>query len=66
MKDKQVSTVPPREPSDKSWMETVDDEITAGSKQCMSHKERYEFVKNRTYSKNQPGQPLVNQTSTNG
>ncbi|MGB3205468.1 MAG: hypothetical protein WBB28_10800 [Crinalium sp.] len=47
-------------------METVDDEITAGSKQCMSHKERYEFVKNRTYSKNKHGQPEVKPRSTNG
>jgi hypothetical protein len=33
-----------------SWEETPDDVIMAGSNQVMSHQERYEFVKNRTYS----------------
>ena len=32
-----------------SWEETPDDVIMAGSNQVMSHQERYEFVKNRTY-----------------
>lgn len=35
---------------DKSWKETSDDIVTVGSKECMNHQERYEFVKNRTYS----------------
>ena len=35
---------------DNSWMETVDDEVTAGSKQWMSHQERQAFIKSRTYS----------------
>ena len=35
--------------ADNSWKETSDDIVTAGSKKFMSHQERYEFVKNRTY-----------------
>ena len=37
-----------------SWKETSDDIVTAGSKKFMSHQERYEFVKNRTYSPVKP------------
>ena len=37
-----------------SWKETSDDIVTAGSKRCMSHQERYEFVKNRTYYPMEP------------
>lgn len=33
----------------KSWKETSDDVITVGNNKRMSHKERYKFVKNRTY-----------------
>jgi hypothetical protein len=40
--------------ADSSWEETSDDIVTAGSKQFMSHQERYEFVKNRTYSPVKP------------
>ena len=40
----------PEESANSSWKETPDDVVTAGSKQWMSHQERYEFVKNRTYS----------------
>lgn len=39
-----------------SWKETSDDIITAGSKKFMGHQERYEFVKNRTYSPVKPSQ----------
>ena len=39
-----------------SWKETSDDIVTAGSKKFMSHQERYEFVKNRTYSPVKPAQ----------
>lgn len=39
-----------------SWQETSDDIVTAGSKEFMSHQERYEFVKNRTYSPVKPSQ----------
>lgn len=39
-----------------SWEETSEDRVTAGSKQFMSHRERYEFVKNRTYSPVKPSQ----------
>lgn len=39
-----------------SWKETSDDIVTAGSKKFMSHQERYEFVKNRTYSAVKPSQ----------
>lgn len=39
---------------DSSWKETPDDVVKAGSKQCMSHQERYEFVKNRVYSPVKP------------
>lgn len=39
---------------DSSWMETSEDVVTAGSKQFMSHQERYEFVKNRSYSAVKP------------
>ena len=38
------------------WKETSDDIVTAGSKKFMSHQERYEFVKNRTYSAVKPSQ----------
>jgi len=34
-----------------TWEETPDDVITAGTNYCMSHEERYEFVKNRKYYK---------------
>ncbi len=39
-----------------SWKETSDDIVTAGSKKFMSHQERYEFLKNRTYSPVKPAQ----------
>lgn len=39
-----------------SWKETSEDIVTAGSKQYMSHQERYEFVKNRSYSPVKPAQ----------
>ncbi len=39
-----------------SWQETSDDIVTVGSKECMSHQERYEFVKNRTYYPVKPSQ----------
>lgn len=39
---------------DSSWKETSEDIVTAGSKQYMSHQERYEFVKNRSYSAVKP------------
>lgn len=41
---------------DTFWKETSEDIVTAGSKQFMSHQERYEFVKNRTYSPVKPSQ----------
>ncbi|GFE72309.1 hypothetical protein CFPU101_49190 [Chroococcus sp. FPU101] len=34
--------------------ESFDDVITAGCDQVMSHKDRYEFVKKRTYSLTKP------------
>ena len=40
--------------TDSPCMETSDDVVTAGSKQWMSHRDIYEFVKNRTYSTNKP------------
>lgn len=39
---------------EKSWMETSDDVVTVGSKRWMSHLDRHEHVKNRTYSKTKP------------
>ena len=41
-------------PANSSWKETADDVVTAGSARWMSHGERYEFVKNRTYSPVKP------------
>ena len=38
------------------WKETSDDIVTAGSKKFMSHQERYEFAKNRSYSPVKPAQ----------
>ena len=40
----------PEESVNSSWKETPDDVVATGSKQWMSHQERYEFVRNRTYS----------------
>ncbi|AFZ34290.1 hypothetical protein Sta7437_0695 [Stanieria cyanosphaera PCC 7437] len=40
--------------SDHSWKESSDDVVTVGLKRWMSHQERYEFVKNRTYHKDKP------------
>lgn len=40
--------------SDNSWEESVSDVMTVGTKQWMSHEDRYEYVKNRTYSKVKP------------
>ena len=42
-----------------SWEESSDDVIMAGSNQVMSHQERYEFVKNRTYSPEKPSKRLT-------
>jgi hypothetical protein len=53
-KDSRVSTEPPTVPHDSSWIETADDDVTAGSKQWMSHQERQAFVKNRTYAATEP------------
>lgn len=36
-------------------LETFDDEFNIGSNQLMSHSERYNFVKNRTYSESKNG-----------
>jgi hypothetical protein len=49
-KDSRVPTEPPTVPHNSSWMETADDDVTAGSKQWMSHQERQAFVKNRAYT----------------
>jgi hypothetical protein len=49
-KDTRVTTEPPTVPPDSSWMETTDDDVTAGSKQWMSHQERQALVKNRVYA----------------
>lgn len=43
-------------PANSSWKETELDVVTAGSPQWMSHQERYELVKNRTYSPVKPSQ----------
>lgn len=40
----------------KSWKETSDDVVTVGTNKRMSHQERYEFVKNRTYYPLEPSQ----------
>jgi hypothetical protein len=53
-KDSRVPTEPPTVPTDSSWMETVDDDVTAGSKQWMSHQERQALVKNRAYAATEP------------
>jgi len=42
-----------------SWEETPDDVITTGSNQVMSHQERYEFVKNRTYYPVKPSEMVI-------
>ena len=39
-----------------SWKETPDDVVTAGSKQWMSHKERAQLVRNRSYSPVKPSE----------
>ena len=49
-----MPTEHPTVPPDSSWMETTDDDVTAGSKQWMSHQERQAFVKNRTYAAIEP------------
>ena len=41
---------------DSSWKEFFDDIVTVGTEKRMSHKERYEYVKNRTYSKAKPSE----------
>jgi hypothetical protein len=53
-KDSRVSTEPPTALHDSSWMETADDDVTAGSKQWMSHQERQALVKNRAYAATEP------------
>jgi hypothetical protein len=40
--------------ADRALIETADDELTAGSKQWMSHQERQAFVKNRVYAATEP------------
>jgi hypothetical protein len=40
--------------ANESWMETSDDEMGVGFDQSMSHQERYEWLKNRTYSTTKP------------
>ncbi len=52
--DKKPPTVPQVNSTDAPWMEDFDDDITVGSQQSMTHSERYEFVKNRTYSAHKP------------
>jgi hypothetical protein len=37
-------------------METAEDDVTAGSKQWMSHQERQAFVKNRAYDATEPSE----------
>jgi hypothetical protein len=55
-KDSKVPTEPPTVPPDSSWMETADDDVTAGSKQWMSHQERQALVKNRAYAATEPSE----------
>jgi hypothetical protein len=50
LKDSRVPTEPPTVPHDSAWIETADDDVTAGSKQWMSHQERQALVKNRAYA----------------
>jgi hypothetical protein len=50
LKDRKVPTEPPTVPDDSSWTETAEDDVTAGSKQWMSHQERQALVKNRAYA----------------
>jgi hypothetical protein len=54
LKDSKVPTEPPTVPHDSSCMETAGDDVTAGSKQWMSHQERQAFVKNRAYAATEP------------
>lgn len=48
------STKNPSMLANESWMETSDDEMGVGFDQSMSHQERYEWLKNRTYSTTKP------------
>jgi hypothetical protein len=54
LKDSKMPTEPPTVPHDSSWIETADDDVTAGSKQWMSHQERQALVKNRAYAATEP------------
>jgi hypothetical protein len=54
LKDSRVPTEPPTVPHDSAWIETADDDVTAGSKQCMNHQERQALVKNRAYATTEP------------
>ena len=41
-------------PDNDEWMETDDDVVTVATNEDMTHQQRYEYRKNRTYSKHKP------------
>ena len=41
-------------PDNDDWMETADDIVTVCTNENMTHQQRYEYRKNRIYSKNRP------------
>lgn len=43
-------------PDNDDWMETEDDVMTVCTADNMTHQERYEYRKNRTYSKHRQSQ----------
>jgi len=56
VEDNKSSTENPSCKQGEAWQENSEDVIIAGSRQWMSHQDRYEFVKNRSYSKTKPTQ----------
>jgi hypothetical protein len=56
LKDSRVPTESLTVLDDSSRMETVDDVVTVGSTQWMSHQDRQAFVKHRTYSATEPSE----------
>jgi hypothetical protein len=56
LKDSKMPTDSPTAPYDSSWIETAEDDVTAGSKQWMGHQERQALVKNRAYAATEPSE----------
>jgi hypothetical protein len=54
VKESKLNTVSPEVLENDEWMETPDDVVTVCTNENITHQQRYEYRKNRKYSKHKP------------